>query len=608
MAVDGKLIFIRPHDGTGRLVFGDDVEAVIPPAQLGVDADFADDMPADVKLLWDANVSREEMVQCRVHWQDATPERHTVGDRWQEGERVTVGAGTRWHDAAPAQHLAAERWQEGQRLISSTSARWQDATELRHAAAEHWQEETRLRHTAAARWQDATELRHLVREHWQEQLRLRHVAGTQWQDASELRRILRQHSGPAIELRIGVSTRWQDASRPPPGQSIVIQPEPPKPDPCYDPAALGTLIFSEPWAPGDGKLVFVCTRTSAPGAAIVVPVRRCYVVHNNVTLYRVPSGAEFPATSFTLDIDADSWTFSWSASLHHSARAHLTRPAPGERVDVQAVVNGVGLRLVVETIGRDRSFPEDRIAVSGRGRAAFLGDQVQTFGNAEARTAQQLMQEVLTINGVSMGWTVDWQITDWSVPGGIWLFRGSHIDALKDIASAAGAYIQPHLTDQVLRVLPRYPLAPWDWASDLTPDIELPVAATSVEGIEEVIRPDFNQVHVGGTIAPAVFGPVKRAGTPGDKEAEQVLHPLITAAPAFVQRGRAILSDTGTQEHVTVQTLVLPETGIIMPGTVVSYVSDDKTRLGIVRKTGLQMQEWPVLRQSLGLETHVFLD
>ena len=67
MAGDGKLIFIRPHDGTGRLIFGDDIEVTVPATHLGVDAGFADDMPAQVKLLWDANVSREEMVFCRTH-------------------------------------------------------------------------------------------------------------------------------------------------------------------------------------------------------------------------------------------------------------------------------------------------------------------------------------------------------------------------------------------------------------------------------------------------------------------------------------------------------------------------------------------------------------
>ena len=38
---DGKLTFLRPHDGTGRLVFGDVGDVVVtPPVTIMVDADL----------------------------------------------------------------------------------------------------------------------------------------------------------------------------------------------------------------------------------------------------------------------------------------------------------------------------------------------------------------------------------------------------------------------------------------------------------------------------------------------------------------------------------------------------------------------------------------
>jgi hypothetical protein len=205
---------------------------------------------------------------------------------------------------------------------------------------------------------------------------------------------------------------------------------------------------------------------------------------------------------------------------------------------------------------------------------------------------------------VSLGWTLDWQIQDWLVPADAWLFGGSYIGALRYIAEAARAYIQPHPTDKVLRVLPLYPHAPWDWATLLTPDIELPAAVAAVVNVEEVMRPRYNQVFVGG-VGKGVFGPVVRGGTVGDKVAPQVLHPLITAAEAHIQCGRGVLSDTGLQEHFAVQTMVLPETGIILPGKVLRFVDEDGPHLGIVRNTSVQMQKWPELSQTLGVETHV---
>jgi hypothetical protein len=156
----------------------------------------------------------------------------------------------------------------------------------------------------------------------------------------------------------------------------------------------------------------------------------------------------------------------------------------------------------------------------------------------------------------------------------------------------------------VLRVLPLYPHAPWDWATLLTPVIELPAAVTSVENIEEVMRPRYNRVFVGG-VNKGVFGPVDRTGAGGDKVAPQVLHPLITAPEAHIQCGRGVLSDTGLQEHYSLQTMVLPETGIILPGKALRYVDEDGPHLGLVRKTSVRMDTWPELYQTLGVETHV---
>ena len=41
---DGKLVFLRPADGSGKLVFGDTGGAVVvPPAELSVDCGIAGD-------------------------------------------------------------------------------------------------------------------------------------------------------------------------------------------------------------------------------------------------------------------------------------------------------------------------------------------------------------------------------------------------------------------------------------------------------------------------------------------------------------------------------------------------------------------------------------
>jgi hypothetical protein len=426
--------------------------------------------------------------------------------------------------------------------------------------------------------------------------------------ASATRASLSDTAQNSVPLHKGWGMRYQNAMRPPVGQ---WKPQGPQPfDPCYvPPHGLNVeLLFDDEWS-GSTELVFICERHGGgpgpdPEALIVIPVRRYYVVINDIILRRVDGNYELLAYGFNMAIDRDSWTWSFSATLRADALPYLEPGSRSEPVELEATINGVPYRLQVEKIGRDTQFGAVRIRINGRGRAAILAAPyapVLNFGNSAPRTAQQLMADVLTINGVSIGWDVDWGLVDWPVPAGAWAMQGSYIDAITDIAAAAGGYVQPHATDATLRILPSYPKPPWEWDT-ITPDIELPAAAASVESIEWVDMPAYNRVFAGG-VSKGVFGPFTRSGTAGDLIATQVTHALITHADAHRQRGLAELSNTGRQAHYQLKTQVMPETGIIVPGNFVRYVGDT-TVIGIVRSTSLDWSS-PVMRQTIGVETHV---
>lgn len=362
--------------------------------------------------------------------------------------------------------------------------------------------------------------------------------------------------------------------------------------------------YSRQLAPGWGVVVPDGTTPVDENGTVIVPIRRAYIVINSLSLVTIPGGDVLPATAFSMGVDADSWTWQWSATLHASALPLITPEPGGDPVELQAAVNGQPFRLTAEGYSRQRQFGSARISVRGRGRAAILDAPcapVLNHGNAADRTAQQLANEALTINGVSIGWAVDWGLTDWLVPGGAWSHQGTYISAILDIAGAAGGYVQPHDTDATLRILPRYPQAPWDWAA-ITPDFELPAAAVAVEGTEWLQMPAYNRVHVSGT-GVGVLGEVTRAGTAGDVVAPMVTHPLITHADAARQRGIAELSNTGRIANLSLRLQVLAEIGVIKPGAWVRYVDNAVPTLGLVR--GVQL-EWaaPTLRQTITVETH----
>lgn len=481
----------------------------------------------------------------------------------------------------------------------------QDALPLRHATWFGHQIATHIEAVHLALFQNAGAVRDATQ--------FRHQDGDRSKRASRLgiwqggRRVTRgqgsDFQSAQAECR-GWRGRYQDAVPPPAGISLLVVPEPPATTPCYTPST--ALLFAA-LAATDGHLLFICENHDNPPPAeepVVVPIRRLYFVINNVTLHRVPDGAEVPVFSLSLSLDAASWTWGFEASLPASAESLVDPGAASGPVELLASVNGTAFRVLAENISRERIFGDASIRISGRGRNAVLAAPyapVMTFSNTEGRTARQLMDDVLTINGVPLGWFVDWGLTDWNVPAGAFAHQGTWIEALAAIAGAAGGYLMPHPTAQSLRVRHRYPVAPWEWGS-VTPDFVLPVDAVARESLRWLEKPAYNRVFVSGQ-GVGVLGQVTRAGTAGDVLAPMVVDALITETAAARQRGIAVLADTGRQIEVSLRLPVLAETGIIEPGAFVEYQDGSVTRLGLVRATQVQAG-FPEVWQTLGVQAY----
>jgi len=338
---------------------------------------------------------------------------------------------------------------------------------------------------------------------------------------------------------------------------------------------------------------------------VLVPNRRVYFVINEVTLTRWPDGTPVPVLGLSLSLDADSWVWGFEATLPVIAEALVVPEVGAAPVELIATVNGTAFHVLAENLSRERVFGDASIRITGRGRSAALAAPyapVITFANTEPRSAQQLMEDVLTINGIPLGWTVDWALTDWLVPTGVFAKQGTWIEALNTIVGAAGGYLLPHPSEKILRVRHRYPVVPWDWWADVTPDFVLPVDVVARESLRWIDKPAYNRVFVAGQET-GVLGQVTRTGTAGDVLAPMVVDALITQAAAARQRGIAILSDTGRQIEVTLRLPVLPETGIIEPGAFVAYQDGGVARLGIVRSTHVEAG-LPEVWQTLGVQSH----
>lgn len=557
-------------------------------------------------LSYVSNTQRPTVRQIATSFQRADHGETGLTSSMQQATAQPVSARAAWQEASGLQVGTVVAWKEAHRTPVAHRAVFEQGSPLSARTAANWQEARRTPASRTVVFEDGTQVSARTEMVWQEAQRLRTQVRALMQDGSRLQRPVTESGGYATPLPTYSSVVFQDARRPPAGMRTVVVP--PNPLACYTPSA--NLMFADQWSADDKNLVFFCENHSGggggdgPPAQVVVPVRRVYLVINDIRLRRVDGSLDLPCPTLAMQLDVDSWTWGFSATLPANQLSNLEPAAFGQPVELEAVINGQVFKLLAERRTRSREFGKNTITVSGRGISAGLDapySAIFNFTNTGARTAQQLMGDALLDNGVPIGWSVEFGLTDWLVPAGVWSHQGSRISAIQRIAAAAGGYVQPHPTDEILRVLPRYPSAPWSWSS-VAADYDLPAAVVAVEGIEWVEKSIYDRVFVSGESS-GVLGQITRAGTAGGLIAPMVTDSLITHVDAARQRGLSILADTGAQASVTLRLPVLPATGVIVPGKFVQYADGSVTRKGIVRSVDVSAN-YPALWQSIEVETH----
>lgn len=513
---------------------------------------------------------------------------------WSVGVGLPMGI-------AAGQFSAITQSIRNESLFESAMHRAQDAGSLPFQSADH---SVRLRNLSW--YQKADRLvASRVRDFFNAGRRQPSMLESLWNRAVGYRFGTGSSAGRAVTSNRGWQAQFQEAWRPRAGRSAsMLPPVPPAVNPCYMP---DTHLLFDLVEGSDLGLIFICERHTTPvppTQTVVVSIQRIYMVVNNASLRRVDGNILLPTLSMTLGLDVDSWTWSFSAALPGRALIDLEPAGNGSPVEVEAVINGTAFRALVESIERTREFGTNDLRITGRGKTALLDAPYAptlNFTNRQARTAQQLMGDVLTFNGVPLGWDVQWGLVDWSIPAGVFNHQGSYIGALNKIVASAGGYVQPHASSQIIKVLPRYPTVPWEWDT-VTPDFQLPADVTSRESLRWIEKPAYNRVFVSGQEV-GVLGQVTRTGTAGEILAPMVVDALLTNATAARQRGIAVLADTGRQIEVSLRLPVLAETGIIVPGAFVDYQDGSVSRRGLVRSTQVEAG-LPEVWQTLGVQTY----
>ena len=565
---------------------------------------------ANLTAAYDNAVNRAPFEWARGVWEEAAPRdtdaaaRHEVAPKREHNAAVALLPG----EDRRADLAARWDWMS-QALRPALKLPWVEAAPLDAAVAVPHQELLRTNRPALVLpCSDGAPLHADASDRWIDLFRTRRPApNILWAEARRFGLSLTPAFGAGRPIRRDTVIPWQEARRPPPGVSLVIVVPPGGHVPCYHPIPGEPVILRfKDRLPASLDLRFHCPNWTPPGGGtVVIPILRAYIVHNDVILRRTSNNLILKALSLSLSIDADSWTWGWSASLPDSHLDDVLYTAGDAPVEFEAVINGVHWLLLGEKVRRDRRFGSGRIALSGRGIAAELGAPYApavSRSNPGDLTAQQIMDAALLINGVGIGWTLNWGLVDWLVPAGVWNHTGSHIEAIARVAEAGGGYVQASRAAKTLNILPRYPVLPWDWENSVVPDFSLPAAVTTTEGVEWQDNPDWNAVYVSGEQA-GILAQVLRQGTAGDLAAPMIVDPLNTHADASRQRGSAVLGTAGRILRQTLETPILPGIGLYPVGSFVEFADGATTRLGMVRGVSVTAN-LPRVRQTIEVECH----
>lgn len=335
-------------------------------------------------------------------------------------------------------------------------------------------------------------------------------------------------------------------------------------------------------------------------------------VTNSVSLTRSDDGREIKLLGFSVGIDSNSYTWSFSATVPMSELSKVDT-AHEQRIGVDFTCNGNLWRFILDGCDDSASFGESSLTIKGKSRAMLLASPYAShrgFKYDTPMTARQIADEELNRFGVPSGFTLDWQlagVNGWNVPANTYSYTGrTPINSLQWIAEAAGGFINAHMSEDIIHVLANYPIPSWEWAAQ-EPSISLPISLITSRSRGRVNKPSYNGVTVYGEREGSIGALVKRTGTSGGYQPPMVTSDLITEQAAAISRGISILSDTGDIGNIGISMPLHQDIGVLKPSTLIE-VNDGESWVGMVRGTTitgrLSSNRALEIDQSIDVERH----
>ena len=343
-----------------------------------------------------------------------------------------------------------------------------------------------------------------------------------------------------------------------------------------------------------------------------IPSTGVIFVTNSVSLVRSDDGREIKMLGFSVGIDSNSYTWSFSATVPLSELSKVDT-AHEQQIGVDFTCNGNLWRFILDDCSDSVSFGESSLTIKGKSRAMLLAHPYATqrgFKFDTAMSARQIAESELNRNGVPSGFTLDWQlagVNGWNVPANTYSYTGkTPINSLQWIAEAAGGFINADMSADVLHVLAHYPTPSWEWAAQ-TPSINLTQSVITSRSRGRSNKPYYNGVLLYGENDNGIGALIKRTGTSGGYQPPMVTSDLMTDQLAAISRGKMILSDTGDIGNIGISMPLIADIGVLKPSTLIG-VNDGESWVGMVRGTTitgrLSSNRALEIDQSIDVERH----
>jgi hypothetical protein len=361
-----------------------------------------------------------------------------------------------------------------------------------------------------------------------------------------------------------------------------------------------------------------CVILWATGESIIV-------IDQDVTFTVLPN-TPIPLLGANINIDIESWLWSFSATTALHADLQYLWPVPGP-IPARLSINGYHWFVQIERLSRNYQYGEGSYNISGRSDTAFIdapqaAKQTKTF--ASDTNAEAICQDELS--GLTPEVTLTWDLPFWYIGAGIYSVSNmTKLQIIKDVVGTVGGFVTTNYytvgTPQTLSLhaKPRYIKSPkyWHTAPPVGPVIAETLTPSRIFSLSPNTNPQpkYDYMYCTGVNA-GVITCVKRDGAPFINAKPTVSTPLILTKAVATERGRIELDMTGYDQTIYNITTPLPVYGgtskpiLLIPGDIINVTDLFSSWVGMVRSTSISVNSasgrtvTPGVTQTIEVERH----